>query len=88
VTVAVPKEERVVDPTGVGDAFRAGYLAGMAWLLDVERCAQLGCLLATYVVETVGTQEYQFSRSEFLQRFADAYGAEAATEVDRALGTF
>ncbi len=88
VIVAVPKEERVVDPTGVGDAFRAGYLAGMAWLLDVERCAQLGCLLATYVVETVGTQEYQFSRSEFLQRFTDAYGAEAATEIDRALGAF
>ena len=88
VMVAVPKEEQVVDPTGVGDAFRAGYLAGMAWLLDVERSAQLGCLLATYVVETVGTQEYGFSRSDFVQRFADTYGAEAATEIDRALGAF
>ncbi|HVQ87802.1 MAG TPA: carbohydrate kinase family protein [Actinomycetes bacterium] len=85
ISVTVPKEEKVVDPTGVGDAFRAGYLAGMAWELDVERSAQVGCLLATYVVETLGTQEYSFTRAGFAERFASAYGDGPAGEVERAL---
>jgi adenosine kinase len=80
-TVKVPAEERRADPTGVGDAFRAGYLAGLAWELGPERCAQLGSMLATYVVETVGTQEYELGRARFLRRFAEAYGPEAADEV-------
>ena len=79
--VKVPAEERRADPTGVGDAFRAGYLAGLAWDLAPERCAQLGSMLATYVVETVGTQEYELGRRRFLRRFADAYGQDAADEV-------
>jgi adenosine kinase len=86
-TVKVPAEERRADPTGVGDAFRAGYLAGLAWDLGPERCAQLGSMLATYVVETVGTQEYELGRARFLRRFADAYGDEAADEVAEYLRT-
>ena len=50
-----------VEPTGVGDAFRAGFLAALAWGLGLERAAQVGCVLAAYVVETVGTQEYSFT---------------------------
>jgi hypothetical protein len=46
-----------VDPTGVGDAYRAGFLAGLAWDVSLERCAQLGSLLASYTIEVVGTQE-------------------------------
>ena len=82
IDVTVPREERVADPTGVGDAFRAGFLAGLGWGVDLERAAQVGCLLATYVVETVGTQEYRFDRPGFLARFGDAYGAEAAADLD------
>ena len=70
-----------VEPTGVGDAFRAGLLAGLGWHLGLERSLQLGCVLAAYVVERVGTQEYTLHRSGFLQRFARAYGDEAAAEV-------
>ncbi len=81
VTVSVPQEERRADPTGVGDAFRAGYLAGVSWGLGDERAAQVGCLLATYVVETVGTQEYDFEPAGFVARFATAYGTPAAEEV-------
>ena len=55
---AVPAAE-VADPTGVGDAFRAGFIAGLAWELPLERSAQLGCVLATLALETVGTQEYR-----------------------------
>ncbi|WP_461022252.1 carbohydrate kinase family protein [Thalassiella azotivora] len=85
--VATPSEERRADPTGVGDAFRAGYLAGLAWELSAERCAQVGAMLATYVVETVGTQEYELGRARFLSRFAEAYGDAAAAEVGEHLRT-
>lgn len=55
---AVPTDE-IADPTGAGDAFRAGFLAGLAWELPQEQAAQLGCALATTVLESVGTQEYK-----------------------------
>ncbi|MFL6178764.1 MAG: carbohydrate kinase family protein [Actinomycetes bacterium] len=84
IEVSVPREDRVADPTGVGDAFRAGFLAGLAWGVGLERAAQVGCLMATYVVETVGTQEYRFGRDAFLDRFAAAYGDHARGDVDRA----
>jgi adenosine kinase len=81
VTVSVPEEERRVDPTGVGDAFRAGYLSGQLWGLTDERCAQVGSLLATYVIETMGTQEYELAQRHFLERMARTYGDDAAGEV-------
>lgn len=87
VVAAVPEVEKV-EPTGVGDAFRAGFLAGQAWGLSLERSAQLGCLLAVHVVERVGTQEYTLRRAGFLQRCADAYGAQAADEIGEHLRTF
>ena len=77
---AVPEIEKV-EPTGVGDAFRAGFLAALAWDLPLERAAQLGCLLAVHVVEKVGTQEYTVHRDQFVKRFADAYGEAAAAEI-------
>ncbi|MCK1818516.1 carbohydrate kinase family protein [Streptomyces sp. XM83C] len=77
---AVPAGD-VVDPTGVGDAFRAGFLAGLAWRLPHERAAQLGCALATLVLGTVGTQEYKLLPSELLARIADTYGPSAAREI-------
>jgi adenosine kinase len=70
-----------VEPTGVGDAFRAGFLAGLEWGFGHERAAQIGCVLAAYVVETVGTQEYSFTRDQFVERVRTAYGDDAATDV-------
>jgi adenosine kinase len=70
-----------VDPTGGGDAFRAGFLAAVAWQLPLERAAQLGCLVAASVLETVGTQEYQLTPDALTGRFETAYGADAAKEV-------
>ena len=81
VQVGCPKERSKTDPTGVGDSFRSGFIAGLAWGLTHERCAQLGALVATYVIETMGTQEYRFSKSEFIERFAEAYGQTAAAEI-------
>jgi adenosine kinase len=83
---AVPEVDKK-EPTGVGDAFRAGLLAGLTWGLDVARSAQLGCLLAVYVVEQVGTQEYSLTRTGFLARCTAAYGEEAAAEIGEHLRT-
>ncbi|WP_433381895.1 carbohydrate kinase family protein [Streptosporangium sp. CA-115845] len=69
------------DPTGVGDAFRSGFLAALAWGLSLERCGQVGNLTATHVLERVGGQEYELGQKIFLERFADAYGTDAAAEV-------
>jgi adenosine kinase len=65
-------EQRRVDPTGVGDAFRAGFLAGLAWHRPLERCAQIGSMVATYVLEHVGTQEYDLEVEDFLGHSGEA----------------
>ena len=70
------------DPTGVGDAFRAGFLCGLSWGLELEICAQVGSMLATYVIETVGTQEYVLRQEEFLTRLAEAYGERPAKMIE------
>jgi adenosine kinase len=82
ITVAAVPELERADPTGVGDGFRAGFLAGLAWGVELERCAQIGSLLATYVLETVGTQEYQVKPADFHDRFARTFGDAAAAEID------
>jgi adenosine kinase len=81
---AVPAPD-LIDPTGGGDAFRAGYLTGRAAGLDHEPAAQIGCTLATTVLETVGTQEYTLDHQAFLRRLATAYGDEAAATAARVL---
>jgi len=81
IQVECAPEERKVDPTGVGDGFRAGFLSALAWGLPHERAAQVGSLLATYVIETVGTQEYELGRARFLERLGAAYGPAAVDDV-------
>jgi adenosine kinase len=78
--IAVP-ETKPVEPTGGGDALRAGFIAGRMWGLGLERATQLGSAVATAAVEVVGTQEYDLPRESFLDRFADAFGTDAADEV-------
>ncbi|NEA63750.1 carbohydrate kinase family protein [Streptomyces sp. SID12488] len=81
LTVPAVPTERIADPTGGGDAFRAGYLAGLGRGLSPERSAQVGSALATTVLETIGTQEYKLVPAEFSTRVADAYGPVAAAEI-------
>ena len=82
IIVGAPPEKAKIDPTGVGDSFRSGFLAGLSWGLSHERCAQLGSMVATFCLETKGTQEYLFDRDQFMERFALAYGLDAANEVE------
>ena len=74
-------EHAKADPTGVGDAFRGAFLTALSWNLSWERAAQVGSLLATMVLESVGTQEYTVEKAEFSTRLADSYGDDAAAEV-------
>ena len=82
---ALPEVHKV-DPTGVGDAFRAGFLAGLYRRLSLERSAQLGSLMATLVLEIVGTQEYRLDPAAAQDRLKVAYGADAADEIAAAIG--
>ncbi|WUH93930.1 carbohydrate kinase family protein [Streptomyces sp. NBC_00433] len=86
IVVGCAEEQAKVDPTGVGDGFRAGFLSGLAWGVGLERAAQVGCMLATLVIETLGTQEYELRRTHFMERFTKAYGEDAAAEVRHHLG--
>lgn len=65
---AVPPE-KIADPTGVGDAFRGGFLAAFSRGLDWETCGKVGALAATYCLEQQGTQGHVYTPHEFTQRF-------------------
>ncbi|MET9214933.1 carbohydrate kinase family protein [Nocardia sp. NPDC003239] len=81
VRVGVVPEVSKVDPTGVGDGFRAGFLTAHRAGLSLERSAQLGSLIAVLVLETTGTQEWTLSKDEAVERLTKAYGADAADEL-------
>jgi len=81
ITVIAVPETKPVEPTGGGDALRAGFIAGRMWGLGIERATQLGSAVATAAVEVIGTQEYDLPRDSFLARFAEAFGSDAADEV-------
>jgi len=83
VIVGPVKDVHPADPTGTGDAFRAGFLAGVAWGLTVERSAQLGNLPAVHALETTGPQDYTLKPVELLGRCAASYGQDAAEELGK-----
>jgi len=82
ITVGVVADRGIVDPTGVGDGFRAGFLSGLAANLSTVRSAQVGCMLATLVLEARGGQEYELDPDTFVKRIDEAYGLQAAVEVE------
>ncbi len=81
VKIGVVPDNGKADPTGVGDGFRAGFLAATAGGLSLERAAQLGSLVAVQVLEVDGGQDWEWDRARALQRLGDAYGPDAATEI-------
>jgi adenosine kinase len=70
---AVPPH-RIVDPTGVGDAFRGGVLKGLAMQADLEVCCRLGSVAAAYVLEHLGGQSHAYTWNEFRARYAAHFG--------------
>jgi adenosine kinase len=75
--IPVVQPERIADPTGVGDAFRGGFLTGFAHGWDWETCGRTGALAATYCLEQQGTQSHAYSREEFTARYEKHFGADA-----------
>jgi adenosine kinase len=72
-TVAPVTAKKVVDPTGAGDAWRAGFLAGLSQNFSLQTCGQMGSLAACYAVEGYGTQEYTYSRADFTKRYRQSF---------------
>jgi len=66
---------RIVDPTGVGDAFRGGLMKGMAAGKSFKECAQLGTVAATYALEHLGGQSHAYTLNEFCERYAEHFGS-------------
>jgi adenosine kinase len=63
----------IKDPTGVGDAFRAGFICGIVSNWPLKLAGQVGTLCATYVLEQIGTQSHRFTAEEFVARFRGKY---------------
>lgn len=74
IQITPAKVSDVVDPTGAGDAFRAGLLKGIAMGKDLETGAKMGAVAAVYAIEKYGTQEHHYTYEEFNERYRSNFG--------------
>jgi adenosine kinase len=75
VDVPAVAPRQVADPTGVGDAYRGGFMKGLARGADLETCARLGSVAATYALEHLGGSSHAYTLDEFRRRYAQHFGA-------------
>ncbi len=75
IPVPVIPTANAVDPTGAGDAFRGGLIKGLVAGAPLERAVMMGTVCSHYVIQSVGTQEYSFTRPEFAAKLAQHFGA-------------
>jgi len=73
IVIAPAKAKAIVDPTGAGDAYRSGFLAGFLRGFDLTTCGQMGSVSAVYTVEMYGTQTHRYSRKAFCARYTENY---------------
>jgi len=74
IDVAAIPPHRIVDPTGVGDAYRGGLMKGMALRLPYETCARMGSVAAAYALEHLGGQSHSYTWEEFSRRYEQHFG--------------
>lgn len=74
IEIPVVHPEQVIDPTGVGDAYRAGLIKGMVHGLPLEVSGRMGSLAATCVLETEGPQSHTYNLSEFVEQYCRVFG--------------
>jgi adenosine kinase len=86
VEVAAVPPVRVVDPTGAGDAYLAGLMAGLRRGLDLAAAGRMAALAATYAVEHQGPQAHRFTPAEFAARYREVFGARAPRSDQTAAG--
>ncbi len=72
--IPVSPPDRVIDPTGVGDGYRAGFIKGWVWGLPWDIAGRMGSLAATYVLETDGPQSHHYSLKDFIERYCQVFG--------------
>lgn len=74
--LAIPaaRPRAVVDPTGAGDAYRSGFLAGLARGRELAVCGRMGSVAAAYAIEQYGTQNHRYTAEEFARRYAENFG--------------
>ncbi len=68
ISIPVVKPKKVEDPTGAGDSYRGGLISGLVRGMDIEQCARMGSVCASFAVECYGTQDYKISPEEFKER--------------------
>jgi adenosine kinase len=81
IVVPVFPPETVVDPTGVGDAFRGGFLTALGLGADWKLCGEVGALAATYALEKMGPQGHAFTPKDFVERFRSKWDDGGALEA-------
>ncbi|MEK6581020.1 MAG: carbohydrate kinase family protein [Nitrospirota bacterium] len=74
ISIRAAKVFDVVDPTGAGDAYRAGLLKGLAMGKDLKAAAKIGAVAATYAIEKYGTQEHHYTYQDFIKRYRSNFG--------------
>jgi adenosine kinase len=75
------RPRQIVEPTGAGDAFRAGLIRGMQLELPWFVAGRMGALCATYVLEHLGTQRHHFTREEFVTRYRQHFDDEGTLDA-------
>jgi adenosine kinase len=78
IKIGICPAESVTDPTGAGDAYRAGFFTGYERGFDLELCGQMGAVSATYAIEKLGTQNHMFTKEEFIARLQSTFGVEVS----------
>jgi adenosine kinase len=81
VNVPVVPPLEILDPTGVGDAFRGGFVRGVSLGLEWLICGQMGALAAAYCLEQRGTQNHRYTRQEFVNRFRQHFDDQGALDT-------
>lgn len=76
IRVEASRPKKIVDPTGAGDAYRAGLLLGLDKGYNLRMCGRLGNVAASYAIEKYGTQEHYFAKKEFQERYKKSYKEE------------
>ena len=74
IVIPTAKPKAIVDPTGCGDAYRAGLLHGLLHGLDWDTTGRIASLLGAIKIESRGTQNHRFSAVEFEQRYQESFG--------------
>jgi adenosine kinase len=81
ILVEACRPKKIEDPTGAGDAYRAGFLMGLEKKCNLRQCGRLGSVAASFAIEKYGTQKHKFSKKEFCRRYEKTYKEEIQLDI-------